>query len=92
MPVNGRVAPTAAIAGSQNNLPDIILRHSGYAHAFVDPLASCEVDGMVAPRAGTVATDGEIRMESKSRLHGGTCFVRRSSWAKAATSAKCTKA
>ena len=56
-------------------LADNALRHSGQAHAFVDPLASCEVGGIAAPRAGAVATDGEIRMENKSRLHGGMRLV-----------------
>src|ERR1700730_19405351 len=47
------------------------LRHSGDAHALKRTFASGEISPRVARRAGSVAAEGEGRIEHEARLRSG---------------------
>ena len=55
--------------------PTLPLRYPGHAHALIHTLTSGEVSGMVARHAGSVAAEGEGRIEHKAHLRGGPRLV-----------------
>jgi hypothetical protein len=52
-------------------------RHSGEAHTLNDALPLSEESWSAAVSAGAEPAKGEVRIQRKSRLHGGPRFVQR---------------